>query len=157
MSFERTVDSRVGPLDSATRAVLFSDLLSSVDIFVASVTASMVSSDERLLSVALTELEYLLGETVHLRDIEGSLRVLGEAGPGIYQILASLGPEGLRTLLASSIEALEGYGSPEPSLVAELARLHGWRVDPGVLDHRTSASAVLLTVAAAFLKEVSSA
>ncbi|MCE4604471.1 MAG: hypothetical protein F7B20_05855 [Aeropyrum sp.] len=154
LAFDRTLDNRIGALDSSNRAVIFSDVLNAVDGFVAAVTASLVSGDERLLAVAQAELEYILYETAPLRDVEGSLEVLGDGGAGIYEVLVALGPEGLRELLLASVEALEGYGRPDESLLGRLASVYGWEVDPSSLEPRLSASCVILSVASSFLREL---
>lgn len=157
MAFERTLDSRVGPLDSPTRAVIFSDILESVDVFVASVTASLVSGGDRALAIAQSELEYMLSETSGVRLVHEALRVISDTGsPTIFDMVISLGPESLRSLLASAIETLEGYGAPDPSLLKKFAEVSRWRVDPAELEPRVAASAVLLSVAASFLRAASS-
>lgn len=117
--------------------------------FVASLSAAMVMKGEgreRALSLAGVELEVLVMslEGALTGDVEGSK-------VDAWELLASLGPDGLRELLVGAVRALAGEpGSLNMALVEELASTAGWASSPWEGSVESLASRVVASIVASF-------
>lgn len=123
--------------------------------FVASLSAAMVMKGdgrERALSLAGVELEVLVMslEGALTGDVEGS-------EVDAWELLAVLGPDGLRELLVGAVRALAGEpGSLNMALVEELATVAGWASSPWDGSVESLASRVVASIVASFNRLASS-
>ena len=128
--------------------------------FLATVDAARSSAEvdrDKLLGLALVDLEVLLSDVSPYRRVSDAIKVIGEPGDvSLELLLREVGFEALLRALESSVRALLGLGSLDYEAVERVARVSGWRTNPYSLYEELAASATILSIVAAFHKSASS-
>ncbi len=159
-----SVETRTGGASTGFDGFLFGSLLDhglaeaareAASGFVASLSAALMlegDARERALSVAGVELEMLLWLTSDARVPEASL--VAGSRVDAFSLLAALGPDTLKDVLESAVDALETGTGIDAGVLEAFSMVTGSSVDPG--DPVLAASAVIVSVAASFNKLLAS-